>query len=352
MAADAATTIALDALGTDEGVAPIIAGARSAAADGIRLRVFGPTAALSDLDGVENVELIEAPELITNDEDPLSAVRSRPEASVVAAAADVADGTSEALVSAGATGATMAAATFGIRRMRGVHRPALAVQLPSPVRPDRPVLMLDVGASTEARTQHLIHFAHLGSAFSSSVLGVARPRVALLSVGEESKKGTPTVVEANAALAAGAAGGAENAFYFTGNIEGRDLLSGDADVVVTDGFTGNVTLKTIEGTAKAVATAVGDAARSNPISAVGGLMMRSALNGLRREMDPDSTGGAILLGLRRVCVVGHGSSGPEGIANAIRLADRAVRERAIERTGEQLIASGATRGALRDTAER
>jgi phosphate acyltransferase len=237
----------------------------------------------------------------------------------------------------------MAAATFGIRRMRGVHRPALALELRSPVRAGSPVVLLDVGASAEARAQHLIQFAHLGSSFASAVLGVERPRVGLLSVGEESKKGTPTVVEAHEALAEGAEG-----FEFAGNVEGRDLLTGDADVVVTDGFTGNVTLKTIEGTAKAVAQAVGEAARSNPVAAVGGLLLRPSLRGLRREMDPDTTGGAILLGLRKVTVVAHGSSGPDGIANAIRLADRSVRERAVEKTGEQLAASGANRGALRD----
>jgi len=335
--------IALDALGADAGVAPIAAGARTAAAEGIRLRVFGRIAELGELGGVDGIELIEAPESISNDDDPLPAVRARPNASVVAAAADVAEGNSAALVSAGPTGATMAAATFGIRRLRGVHRPALAVQLPSPARRGRPVLMLDVGASTEARPQHLIQFAHLGSAFASAALGVTRPKLGLLSVGEESKKGNPLVVEAHEELAT--AGGA---FEFMGNVEGRDLLTGDADVVVTDGFTGNVTLKTIEGTAKAVAGAVRKAARSNPMSAAGGLLLRPALSGLRREMDPDTTGGAILLGLRRVTVVGHGSSGPEGVANAVRLAARAIRERAVERTAEQLKASGAGRGAMRD----
>ena len=353
MAADAAAdsgsgaaAIALDALGADQGVAPVIAGARAAAAEGIRLRVFGRPAELAELGGVDGIELVEAPEEISNDEEPLPAVRARPDASVVAAAADVAAGRSAALVSAGPTGATMAAATFGIKRLRGVHRPALAVQLPSPVRRGRPVLMLDVGASTEARTQHLIQFAHLGSAFARAVLGAERPRLALLSVGEEPKKGSQLVVEAHEALAA-----EDGGFEFAGNVEGRDLLSGDADVVVTDGFTGNVTLKTIEGTAKAVAGAVREAARSNPLAATGGLFLRPALSGLRREMDPDTTGGAILLGLRRVAVVGHGSSGPDGVANAIRLAERAVRERAVERTAEQLAASGAGRGSLRDRKE-
>lgn len=206
------------------------------------------------------------------------------------------------------------------------------------------MLFLDVGANTEVRPQHLIQFAYLGAAFSEAALGVARPRIALLSVGEEQKKGNPNVVEAHSALAA------QDAIDFVGNVEGRDLLSGEADVIVTDGFTGNVTLKTLEGTARAVAGAVGDAARSGPLAAAGGLLLRPALGGLRRQMDPDAVGGAVLLGLRGVAVVAHGSSSPEGIANAIRMADRAARERAVERTAESLRASGATREGLRDAA--
>jgi glycerol-3-phosphate acyltransferase PlsX len=216
------------------------------------------------------------------------------------------------------------------------------------------MLFLDVGANTEVRPQHLIQFAYLGSAFSESVLEVERPRVALLSVGEEQKKGNPDVIEAHAALAhartrSGGRGGDDGeGVRFIGNVEGRDLLTGVADVIVTDGFTGNVTLKTLEGTARAVAGAVRDAARSGPIAAAGGLLLRPALGGLRRGLDPNAVGGAVLLGLRGVAVVAHGSSTPEGIANAVRLADRAVRERATERTTERLRASGATRESLRE----
>ncbi len=177
------------------------------------------------------------------------------------------------------------------------------------------------------------------------MLGVERPRIGLLSVGEEPKKGTQDVVEAHADLA----GAGELDFH--GNVEGRDLLAGTVDVVVTDGFTGNVALKTVEGTALAVAGAVSSAARSNPVAAVGGLLLRPALGGLRREMDPDTTGGAILLGLRGVAVVGHGSSGENGIANAIRLAARAVEAKAVDRIAELLQRSGATRGAMRDRKE-
>jgi phosphate acyltransferase len=341
-----ARAVALDAFGADRGSEVIVAGARAAAADGIAVRVFGPPQELADLDGVERVELRPADRGISNEDEPVRAVRSAPEASVVRAAGDVAEGRSAALVSAGPTGATMAAATFALRRLQGVHRPALAVQLPIPARSDRAVVFLDVGASAEARTQHLVQFAFLGSAFSRAVLGVESPRVALLTVGEEAGKGRPEVVEAHERLAA--ADGIE----FAGNVEGRDVPAGAVDVIVTDGFTGNVTLKTMEGTAREFGAAVREAARSGPRAALGGLLMRPALRDLRYRLDPDTTGGAILLGLRAVAVVAHGSSGPDGIANAIRLADRCVHERAVERTAELLARSGATRGALRGAPRR
>ncbi len=336
--AGAAVTVALDGKGVERGTATLVAGARKAAADGIALRVFGDPAALAELAELPNVEVVEAPDEITNDEEPVAAVRRKADASIVRAAADVAAGNADALVSAGPTGATMTAGLFALRRISGVRRPALALQLAVPGREGPPTVMLDVGANAEARAHDLVQFAFMGAAFSRAVLGVAEPRVALLSVGEESTKGTQTVVEAHAELA-----GTEH-LNFVGNVEGRDLLTGAADVVVTDGFTGNVTLKTLEGTAKAVATAVGQAARSNPVAMLGGLLLKPALGGLRRQMNPDNTGGAILLGLRGVTVVGHGSSGEDGIANAIRLAARAVRERAVERTAALLEEAGAMRG--------
>src|SRR5262249_32644183 len=177
-------------------------------------------------------------------------VRSRSESSIVMATRDVADGNSDAIASAGATGATMTAALFALRRLRGVRRPALAVQVVVPGRPGPPTLILDVGANTEARALDLVQFAFVGAAFGPAVLGGAEPRVALLSVGEEAKKGSAEVVDAHARLAE------EAGIGFAGNIEGRDLLAGKADVIVTDGFTGNVVLKTIEGTASAIGTAV------------------------------------------------------------------------------------------------
>ncbi len=329
-------TVALDGFGAEQGFDVLAEGASLAAADGIRLRVFGPASELG-LEGVGGVEVIPTSEWIGNDEDPVPAVRAKKEASVVCAARDVAEGRSAAMVSPGSTGATMAAATFGLRRLRGVQRPALAVQLPVP---GKPVLFLDVGANVEVRAQHLVQFAFLGAAFSQAVLGVERPRVGLLSVGEESGKGREEVVAAHALLTK--ATGIE----FIGNVEGGELPAGVADVVVTDGFTGNVSLKLMEGTARTVTGAIRGVARSNPLAALGGLMMRPALGGLRRELHPDTTGGAILLGLRGIAVVGHGSAGAEGIANAVRLAARSVEVEAVGRTAALLAEGGATRGAL------
>lgn len=329
-------TVALDGFGAEQGFDVLAEGARLAVADGIRVRVFGPPGELERAD-VAGIEVVPTSEWIGNDEDAVRAVRAKQGASVVRAAADVAEGRAAAMVSAGSTGATMAAATFGLRRLRGVQRPALAVQLPVP---GKPVLFLDVGANVEVRAQHLVQFAYLGAAFSEAVLGVEAPRVGLLSVGEEAGKGREEIVEANSILA-GSSG-----IEFVGNVEGRDLPGGVADVIVTDGFTGNVSLKLMEGTAKAVTGAIRNAARSNPLAALGGALMRPALGSLRRELHPDTTGGAILLGLRGIAVVGHGSAGEEGIANAIRLAARCAEVDAVGRTASLLREGGAGRGEL------
>ena len=329
-------TVALDGFGAERGFAVLAEGARMATADGIRVRIFGPPDELG-LDGATGIEVIPTDEWISNEENAVTAVREKKDASVVRAVADVVEGDSAAVVSPGSTGATMAAATFGLRRLKGVQRPALAVRLPVP---GRSVFFLDVGANVDVRAQHLVQFAFLGAAFSEAVLGVERPRVGLLSVGEEAGKGREEVAAAHEILTA------SPGIEFAGNVEGRDLPAGVADVVVTDGFTGNVALKLMEGTAKAVTGAIRGAARSNPLAALGGLMMRPALGGLRRELAPDTTGGAILLGLGGIAVVGHGSSGAEGIANAVRLAARCVEVDAVGRTATLLREGGAGRSAL------
>jgi glycerol-3-phosphate acyltransferase PlsX len=331
-------TVALDGYGAEQGFDVLAEGARLAAEDGISVRVFGPERSLG-LDGVDGIEVISTTEWIANDEDPVAAVRAKDEASVVLAAREVAEDGADAMVSCGSTGATMAAATFGLRRLKGVQRPALAVQVPVP---GKPVLFLDVGANVEVRAQHLVQFAFLGAAFSAAVLEVEKPTVGLLTVGEEAGKGREEVVEAHRVLST------SQGIEFAGNVEGGDIVAGSVDVVVTDGFTGNIALKLMEGTAKTVAGAVGDAARSNPVSLVGGLLLKPALGGLRRELHPDTTGGAILLGLRGIAIVGHGSSGAKGIANAVRLAARCAEVEAVGRTAALLAEGGAGRGALAD----
>jgi phosphate acyltransferase len=308
--------IALDAHGADGGVDVVVDGGRLS---GVPVRVFGPPLTA-----------------IANDEEPALAVRSRSDASIVAAARAVAAGEADALVSAGPTGATLAAAVLHIKRIRGVHRPAVAAVVPVPG--GRPTLLLDAGANVEVRPEHLVQFAYMGAQFMEAVHGIARPRVGLLSNGEEAKKGTEDVVAAHARLAADSSG-----LNFVGNVEGGDVTNGAADVIVTDGFTGNVALKLMEGTASTVTGAIRDAIKSSPIAAIGGLLIRSRVAKLRDQIDPNATGGAILLGVRRPVVIAHGKSSAEGIANAVRLAQRAVDERMVEKTAASLEAAGVLR---------
>jgi len=330
------TTVALDGFGVEKGFDVLEAGVRLAAADGIRIRVFGPDDRI-DLSDVPGAELVDVRESISNLDDPVPAVRSRPGASIVRAVEDTREGKSEAVVSLGSTGAAMAASTFGLKRLRGVKRPALAVVIPLP---GKPVLFLDIGANVEVRAQHLIQFAYLGAAFSSAVMGVESPAVGLLSVGEESGKGRGVEIEAHDVLSR------SDEIDFVGNVEGGDIPGAGADVIVTDGFTGNVVVKAMEGAVKVVTSSISDAARSNPLSALGGLMLKPALSGLRSDLHPDTTGGAILLGLRSVAVVGHGSSGPDGVANAIRVAARGAAVDAPGLTEEMLHRVGLNRGAI------
>jgi phosphate acyltransferase len=323
--------IALDANGADRGPEAVAEGARRS---GVPVLLFGPAEAVAGAG--ELAELVDAPEVITGEDEPVRAVRSKSGASIVQAARAVADGRAEALVTAGATGAALAASLLSVKRIHGVHRPALAVLLPLP---GGPSLLLDAGANVEVRPEHLVQFAHMGASFMEAVYALERPRVGLLSVGEETAKGTPDVIEANARLA-----GSEG-LNFVGNLEGFDLPAGTADVVVTDGFTGNVALKVLEGTATTLSGAIREAVRSGPLSTLGGLLIRGRLARLRAQLDPEAVGGAILLGLRKPVVVAHGSFGPDGIAGALGLARRAVDERMVDRTAAALASAGAMRSA-------
>ena len=321
--------IALDAHGADGGPGVVAAGARIA---GMPVLAFGPAGDLTDLpDGSEAVDSGAIPV----ESEPALAVRANPESSVVRAAMAVGEERAEAFVSAGPTGAVLAASVFHIKRQRGVHRPAIAALLPLPA---GRVLLLDAGANAEVRPEYLVQFAHMGAAFMEAVHGVERPRVGLLSVGAEPGKGTADVIEAYTRIA-------ESSLNFVGNVEGNSLVQGAADVVVTDGFTGNVALKTMEGTAKVVTGAVREAIRSGIVSSVGGLLARGRLGAIRSQLDPNAVGGAILLGLRRPVVIAHGASTAEGIAQAVRVARSAVDEQVVERTMQALSEAGALRSA-------
>ncbi len=278
---------------------------------------------------------------IAKSADPVAAVRGTPEASIVQAARAVAAGRADAFVCAGGTGAALAAGLFNIKRTRGIYRPALALPLPFP---GRTVTLLDVGANAAARREHLVQFAFMGAALANTVLGVEHPRVALLSNGEEEARGSALVVEARAELAERARGGNE-AFEFAGGVEGDDVLAGAVDVVVTDGFTGNVSLKLIEATSQTILRAIRDAALSDTRSKLGGALLRPALSSFRAEIDPELQGGAYLLGLRRLGVVPHGRFSRTGFAEAILRAERGAREDLIGRTERALSRAGALREA-------
>jgi len=322
--------IAVDANGADQGPRAVADGVRRS---GLPVLLFGPAGELGDAG--PRAEIVDAPEAIKAGDEPVTAVRSRRDASIVQAAAAVGDGRASALVSAGSTGPTLAAGTLAIKRIRGVFRPALAALLPLP---HGDVLLLDAGASVEVRPEHLVQFAYLGAGFMEAVHGVERPRVGLLSVGEESGKGTPDVLLAHERLA-------EGGLNFVGNVEGFDLPTSNADVIVTDGFTGNVALKVLESTAKTLTGAIRAAIRSGRVSSVGGMLVKGKLGELGDRLDPERAGGAILLGLRKPVVVAHGSFGPTGIASAVRLAQRAVEEDMVGRTAAALEAGGALRSA-------
>jgi glycerol-3-phosphate acyltransferase PlsX len=342
--------VAVDANGADMGPAEVAAGAMLAAEQGVRVLLFGPVEEMgAHPPAGSGVEVIDAPLSVAKSPDPARAVRSTPNASIVQAARAVAEDRAQALVCAGGTGAALAAGLFNIKRARGVHRPALALPIPVPGPPPaHPVTLLDVGASAQARSEHLVQFAFMGAAFANGVLGVPHPRVGLLSNGEEADRGSELVCQAGAKLRErlGVAGGAlGEAFSFVGNIEGGDIVSGVADVVVTDGFTGNIALKLMEGVSQTILGAVKDAALSSPRSKLGGMLLRPALGGFREQIDPETAGGAYLLGLRRLAVIPHGRFGRYGFAQAIVRAERGAREDVVGRTYSALSDAGALRSA-------
>jgi glycerol-3-phosphate acyltransferase PlsX len=328
-------TVAVDAGGADLGPREVAAGAERAAAQGIGVLLFGPAAEIGTMP--DGVEVIDAPVSIAKAAHPADAVRSTPDASIVQASRAVAEGRAQALVSGGSTGSALAAGLFNLKRDRGIYRPALALPVPMPGA--GPVLLLDVGANATCRPEQLVQFAYMGSAFAQAVMGIASPRVALLSNGEEPAKGTPDLITVHEQLA----GLGGNSLNFIGNVEGTQVTDGVADVVVMDGFTGNITLKLIEGVSGRTLRAIRDVAMTSTRAKLGGWLLGPSVRKLRDEIDPEGPGGAYMLGLRQLGVVAHGRFTRRGFARAIEVAARGVEEDVIARTREALEQAGVLR---------
>jgi glycerol-3-phosphate acyltransferase PlsX len=313
--------VAVDAMGADRGPDEVIAGALDAASENLAPIVFGP--ASLNTHGLEHVV---AEQVIEMDEKPAEAVRTKPDSSLVAASRAVGEGHADAVVSAGNTGAMLAAGLLEIRRLPDVYRPAIAVPI---LARDGPSVLLDCGANADARPEHLLQFAYMGAIFAEEILGLPNPEVRLLSIGEEDEKGNQLTLEAHALLR-------ESELNFGGNVESRELLVKAADVVVTDGFTGNVTLKALEGAVRTILQGLRDEIMSTATGKLGGLLIRPATRRLRKRLDPDAYGGAYLLGLRGIAVIAHGNSSRTAIANAIRLAARGVEHDVVGRLAARL----------------
>jgi phosphate acyltransferase len=313
--------IAVDAMGGDRGPEEIVTGALDARSDDVVPILIGP----AGLD-THGLELVEAPDVIEMDEKPTEAVRAKPNSSLVTACRAVREGKAQAVVSAGNTGAMLAACLLEVRRLPGVRRPAIAVTIPS--RRGASVL-LDSGANADARPEDLVQFAYMGAVFAEEVLDVRNPGIRLLSIGEEPEKGNQLTLEAHELLAA-------SDLNFAGNTEGRDLLRGGADVVVTDGFTGNVALKLLEGTITNLLDSFREEITATTRGKLGGLLIRPAARRLRDRLDPDTYGGAYLLGLRGLAVIAHGNSSRRAMSNAIRLAARGVERDVVGRLAQRL----------------
>jgi glycerol-3-phosphate acyltransferase PlsX len=315
--------IALDAMGGDRAPSDPVAGAVQAARElGISIALVGPrdivaTELARHKPGDLPIEVVDAPDVIDMAEHPVQAVRSRPNASMNVAVRLVKDKAADGFVTAGNTGAAMVAALFGLGRLPGVERPALATIFPTQ---KGHCLILDVGANADCRPEHLQQFAIMGDQYSRLVLGVEKPRVALLSNGEEESKGNKLVQESHPLLR-------EASVNFAGNVEGKDVPSGLADVVVCDGFVGNVLVKLAEGIGEFTFALLREEIGRNLVGVVGALLLRPALRRIKRRVDYQEYGGAPLLGVRGVVIVAHGRSGPRAIRNAIRVANQAAEAR-------------------------
>jgi len=301
--------IALDAMGGDFAPDLIIKGARRAVDElGLEVTLVGVPELMGDPLGLP---VVACTEVIAMDDEPGSSVRKKKDSSLVRCAELVRDGHASAMVSAGNTGATMAAALLRMGRLPGVLRPCIATPIPNPGR--APSTMVDAGANAECTPEMLLQFAQLASAFAGARFSISAPSVGLLSIGEESSKGTPLVKETHELLA-------QSGLNFFGNVEGRDLIPAPVDVIVTDGFTGNVALKTLEGAFKFLFSTILSALDTDDESRAAGKALMPYLLPHVTTLSPEYQGGAMLLGLKGLCVISHGSSNDTAIMNALRVA--------------------------------
>ncbi len=311
--------IAVDAMGGDFAPAAIVDGAKRAHQEfGIPVVLVGRPDDVGDTGGLS---VIEASEVIAMDAEPGSSVRKMKDSSLVRAAEAVRDGAASAMVSAGNTGATMASALLRMGRIKGINRPAIATPIPVPG--GTPTTLLDAGANAECRPEWLVEFAQMGAVYARDRFSIARPKVGLLSIGEEAGKGSPFVKECFDHLS-DPVWAANAGCEWIGNVEGRDVMTDEVDVVVTDGFTGNVTLKTLEGAMRALIGRLLVAIDTDDETRAAGTALGPALDQMVSELHPDSVGGALLLGVKGICVISHGSSSPAAIVNAIRVAHEMV----------------------------
>jgi len=311
--------IAVDAMGGDFAPAAIVDGAKRANQEfGIPVVLVGRPDDIGDTGGLS---VIEASEVIAMDAEPGSSVRKMKDSSLVRAAEAVRDGAASAMVSAGNTGATMASALLRMGRIKGINRPAIATPIPVPG--GTPTTLLDAGANAECRPEWLVEFAQMGAVYARDRFSIVRPKVGLLSIGEEAGKGSPFVKECFDHLS-DPVWAANAGCEWIGNVEGRDVMTDEVDVVVTDGFTGNVTLKTLEGAMRALIGRLLVAIDTDDETRAAGTALGPALDQMVSELHPDSVGGALLLGVKGICVISHGSSSPAAIVNAIRVAHEMV----------------------------
>ncbi len=319
--------VAVDAMGGDYAPEEIVKGAVEAAVkDGTQIILVGKEERVqAELNKYryppELISCVHAPENIEMDEEPVPAVRRKKNASLVVATRLVKERTAAAIVSAGNTGAQMAAALFELGRIPGVERPAIATVFPSP---GGPKVLIDSGANVDCKARHLVQFACLGSIYAREVLGIESPRVALLNIGSEPNKGNEAVVEAFQILEK------TGSLLFAGNLEGRDFFTGDVDVIVCDGFLGNVVLKLTEGLVAALFMMIRSELKKNPLRSLGGVLVKPGFREILRKLDYAEYGGAPLLGVQGISIICHGSSRAKAIRNAIRFAQEAARKNLLE----------------------